>query len=224
MPTQLPLLKPTPRRAKPVEKERPEAGQVQLKKEMIEIYQEIINLLAILAKKERAFATFQQQLLDAAKQEGWTMTVPAETDVAESVSSTRTKAGGGGGSGALLETSSTSEEASSKTEVPSSREEHLAALKALDAKINQLDCYKTALPDSVSNILFDLQIQVKRSISAVEKDIAAETQQAFKAQVAEQREVTQPHPTNVFKEQSRCEDLPETLENTDRLTRSVSFS
>ncbi|MDF1828394.1 MAG: hypothetical protein P1U39_08965 [Legionellaceae bacterium] len=201
-----PLIKPTPRRAQRVEKDGPDAGQVRLKKEMIEICQEMINLLATLGKKEDAFYAFQQQLLEAAQNEGWPVTVPAETDVAESAFSTKTKAGGGGGSGALLETSSTSEEASAQTDVPSSPEEHLAALKALDAKINQLlNGYRTALPDSVSNILFHLQVQVKRSISAVEKDIAAEKQQAFKAQVAESREATLPAKPGLFAEPSSRE-------------------
>lgn len=198
------MLKSKARRVQSVEEERLDAGQVKLKQEMIEICHDMINLLAILAKKDYAFAAFQQQLLEAAKQEGWP--VPAETDVAESVSSTRTKAGGRGGVGALLETTSKSEEARAQTEVPKMPQKHLDALNALNEKINQLNRYETDLPDSVKKLLLKLQAQVKCSILAVEKDITAEKQQAYKAQVAAEREVTPHHPTNVFKEQSRREN------------------
>ncbi|NCT56351.1 MAG: hypothetical protein GW760_01365 [Legionella sp.] len=201
------IIKPIPRRAKPVAEKGLDAGQVQLKQEMIAICQEMINLLAILTKKERAFDVFQQQLLAAAGKEGWPMTVPAETDVAEPASSSTAKAGGG----AFLKTSSIPEEASFQTEVPSSSQEHLDMLHALDQKINKLKRYRTDLPDSVNNVLFGLQLRVQASIQAVDKEIAAG-----------QREATLRVQPSVFAKQQRREP-EETSDETGRLERRHSI-
>ncbi|MDF1684731.1 MAG: hypothetical protein P1U36_08765 [Legionellaceae bacterium] len=152
-------------------------------KEMIAALEDVMRILDILAKTNDTYKNIQKNMLDAAQEAGIPITRPVErhdapTTPTQSASAMTTTAG---------VTPSPSSSSSSpiqndeptlrpQPEAPLSPEEHLALLKELKIKLVDLKTtHRDSIPESVIDVLNQLEAQVDLSILTVEQGITTQT-------------------------------------------------
>jgi len=136
--------------------------------DMIRAFQEMLNALDVLAKKNNAFRNIQNALIQTAKRERMPIIRPDDGPVTPSIVPARThettsssvaRPRGTASSGTSMFTPSRP-----ASETPLSREEHLAALRNLQEKLHVLEQYRNQMPESVWIALGQLYDQVQQSI------------------------------------------------------------